>query len=115
MLLAATLILLALQVYNKKTIDLKNVEIVAIKQEQQTTQERLEKVSGQLSHLSLQIELANNSYTALKVKLDAIDKDKIKYTEEVRKIRDASESTKEFLDRKLPDDLKRVLNDAISE
>lgn len=109
------LILLGLAVYNSKTIEVKNKEIVAIQEKQKNTQEALDRISNQLSSLQDQIELADRSYKDLIKKLDVIDKKKNNYTEEVRKIKDASESTKQFLDTKLPADVKRLLNDAIHE
>lgn len=115
MLLAVVLILLGLTVYNNKVIESKNKEIVAIQEKQKSTQEALDRISMQLSSLTDQIELANQSYNNLTKKLDVIDKKKNNYTEEVRKIKDASEGTKQFLDTKLPADVKRLLNDAISQ
>ena len=109
------LILLGLTVYNSKTIEVKNKEIVAIQEKEKNTKETLDRISTQLSGLQDQIELANQSYKDLTKKLDVIDKKKNNYTEEVRKIKDASETTKQFLDTKLPADVKRLLNDAISE
>ena len=114
-LLAVVLILLGLTVYNNKVIESKNKEIVAIQEKQKNTQEALDRISVQLSSLIDQIELANQSYNNLTKKLDVIDKKKNNYTEEVRKIKDASEGTKQFLDTKLPADVKRLLNDAISQ
>ena len=115
MLLAVVLILLGLTVYNNKVIEAKNKEVVAIQEKQKNTQEALERISVQLSSLTDQIEVANQSYKDLTKKLDVIDKKKNNYTEEVRKIKDASEGTKQFLDTKLPADVKRLLNDAISQ
>lgn len=109
------LILLGLTVYNSKIIEVKNKEIVVIQEKEKNTKEALERISTQLSRLHDQIELANQSYNNLTKKLDVIDKKKNNYTEEVRKIKDASESTKQFLDTKLPADVKRLLNDAIHE
>ena len=101
--------------YNNKVIEGKNKEVVAIQEKQKNTQEALDRISVQLSSLIDQIELANQSYNNLTKKLDVIDKKKNNYTEEVRKIKDASEGTKQFLDTKLPADVKRLLNDAISQ
>ena len=67
------------------------------------------------------IELIKNKHTVIiadnliNSKIEVLDKKKINYTEEVRKVKDANEDTKKFLDRKLPDDVKRLLNDAVSE
>ena len=113
--MAVTLILLALTVYNNKVIEAKNKEVVAIQEKQKNTQEALDRISVQLSSLTDQIEVANQSYKDLTKKLDVIDKKKNNYTKEVRKIKDASEGTKQFLDTKLPADVKRLLNDAISQ
>lgn len=107
--------MLALIVYNNKVIDLKSSEIAAITERQKETQEKLERISKQLGTLNVQIETANQSYKSLMAKVEDIDKKKSNYTEEVRKIRDANKESKEFLDRKLPDDFKRLLNDAIHE
>ena len=114
-LLVVTLVLLGMIVYNNKVIDAKNQEIAAINQKQKNTQEKLERISVQLNALGKQIETANKSYLALTNKIEVLDKKKINYTEEVRKVKDANKDAKEFLDRKLPDDVKRLLNDAISE
>lgn len=114
-LLAAVLILLGLTVYNNKVIEAKNSEVIAIQEKQKNTQESLDRISKQLSSLTDQIELANQSYKDLTKKLEVIDKKKNNYTEEVRKIKDASEGTKQFLDTKLPADVKRLLDDAISQ
>lgn len=115
MLLVVTLLLLALTVYNNKVIDSKSKEVLAIQEKQKETVKRLERISGQLDVLNVQVEEANESYKALSEKLSVIDKKKNTYSEEVRKIKNANEDTKIFLDRKLPDDFKRLLNDAVSE
>lgn len=115
MLLVVTLVLLGMIVYNNKVIEAKNQEIAAINQKQKNTQEKLDRISVQLNALGKQIETANKSYLALTNKIEVLDKKKINYTEEVRKVKDANEDTKKFLDRKLPDDVKRLLNDAVSE
>lgn len=113
--MAVTLILLALTVYNNKVIESKSKEVVAIQEKQKATLDKLHNISKQLDSLNIQVEAANNSYKALTARIETIDKKKNTYTEEVRKIKDANEDTKKFLDRKLPDDVKRLLNDAVSE
>ena len=114
-LLGLVLGLLALTAYNNKVIDSRRKEVIAIQEKQKATQEKLDRISGQLSTLGTQIETANQSYKALVAKIEVIDKKKNTYTEEVRKIKDANEDTKRFLDTKLPDDVKRLLNDAVSQ
>lgn len=96
-------------------IESKNKEIVAIQGKQKNTEQAFERISAQLTGLTNQIEIANQSYKSLMIKIDAIDKKKNNYTEEVRKIKDANADTKQFLDSKLPADFKRLLNDAVSE
>ena len=114
-LLVVTLLLLALTVYNNKVIDSKSKEVLAIQEKQKETVKRLERISGQLDVLNVKVEEANKSYKALSEKLSVIDRKKNTYSEEVRKIKNANEDTEIFLDRKLPDDFKRLLNDAVSE
>lgn len=115
MLIAVTLILLALTVYNNKVIDAKSSEVEAIHAKQKATQETLDRISIKLNVLNIQIEQANKSYESMMKKIEMMDKKKSNYTEEVRKIKDANEETKEFLDRRLPADVKRLLDDAVSK
>lgn len=110
-----TLILLALTVYNNKVIDAKSKEVEAIHERQKATQESLDRISIQLSVLNIQVGEANKSYDAMMKKIAAIDTKKSNYKEEVRKIKDADEETKEFLNRKLPANFKRLLDDAVSQ
>ena len=114
-LVAVTLILLALTVYNNKVIEVKSKEVAAIQEKQKATLEKLNNISKQLDSLNVQVEEANKSYKALTARIETIDNKKNTYIEEVRKVKDANKDAKEFLDRKLPDDVKRLLNDAISE
>lgn len=113
--MAVTLILLALTVYNNKVIEVKSKEVAAIQEKQKATLEKLNNISKQLDSLNVQVEEANKSYKALTARIETIDNKKNTYIEEVRKVKDANKDAKEFLDRKLPDDVKRLLNDAISE
>lgn len=113
--MGVTLILLALAVYNNKVIELKGKEVAVIEERQKATSDKLERISSQLDTLNIQVEEANRSYRALSIKLDKLDEKKNTYSEEVRKIKNANEDTKQFLDRKLPADFKRLLNDAIIE
>lgn len=114
-LIAVTLILLALTVYNNKVIEVKSKEVAAIQEKQKATLEKLNNISKQLDSLNVQVEEANKSYKALTARIETVDNKKNTYIEEVRKVKDANKDAKEFLDRKLPDDVKRLLNDAISE
>ena len=114
-LLAISLILLGLIVYNNKVIESKNNQIVAIEEKQKNTEEKFDRVSIQLDTLISQVEVANKSYKELSVQLANIDKKKNNYTKELKEIRDADEDTRKFLDRSLPTDVKRLLNDAIAQ
>src|SRR5574344_3006608 len=105
-LMAAVLLLLALTVYNNKVIESKSKEVIAIQEKQKATSEKLDRISKQLSTLNVQVEEANNSYKSLSVKLDKLNNKNKTYSEEVRKIKDADKDTKDFLDRKLPDNFK---------
>ena len=114
-LLAISLILLGLIVYNNKVIESKNNQIAAVEQKQKNTEEKFDRVSTQLDTLISQVEIANKSYKELSIQLANIDKKKNNYTKELKEIRDADEDTRKFLDRSLPADVKRLLNDAIAQ
>ena len=114
-LLAISLILLGLIVYNNKVIESKNNQIAAVEQKQKNTEEKFDRVSIQLDTLISQVEVADKSYKELSVQLASIDKKKNNYTKELKEIRDADEDTRKFLDRSLPTDVKRLLNDAIAQ
>ena len=114
-LLAISLILLGLIVYNNKVIESKNNQIAAVEQKQKNTEEKFDRVSIQLDTLISQVEVADKSYKELSVQLASIDKKKNNYTKELKEIRDADEDTRKFLDRSLPTDVKRMLNDAIAQ
>ena len=101
--------------YNNKVIESKNNQIVAIEEKQKNTEEKFDRVSIQLDTLISQVEVADKSYKELSVQLASIDKKKNNYTKELKEIRDADEDTRKFLDRSLPTDVKRLLNDAIAQ
>ena len=101
--------------YNNKVIESKNNQIAAVEQKQKNTEEKFDRVSTQLDTLISQVEIANKSYKELSAQLANIDKKKNNYTKELKEIRDADEDTRKFLDRKLPTDVKRLLDDAVSK
>lgn len=75
--------------------------------------EDFQRLDKSLAIVQTQVKAADEAYKALNIKLSSLDKNKSNYTKEVKEIRDANENTRKLLDTRLPDDLKRLLNEAV--
>lgn len=105
--------MLGVTVYNHQTINQKNSEILVLQKEQGQLDKRIKDLNETLKLTQTQIKATDDAYKALSVRLGNLDQNKSNYTNKVKEIRDENEDTRRLLDTRLPDDLKRLLNEAV--
>lgn len=99
--------------YNHRTLETKNRQIEEMQTEQDELNTRVKNLSKAVLLAQTQIRATEDSHKALSARIAQLDKNKSNYTKEVKEIRDANEDTRKLLDTRLPDDLKRLLNEAV--
>ena len=97
------------QVIEKKTLELKNVELI-----NRQVNDKLLELQADVEFLQKTTEAANTTTKELNTKVSELEKKKSNYTDKVKELGNKDENVKNFLDTKLPDDLKRLLNESIS-
>ena len=110
-LLAATLILLAMTVFNYQTVKLKNAQLEVMTIENLGARERVA-LEKQIGLMEKQVKLSNASRVSLSNKVKQIESQKNKYSDKIKEI-EKDDKTKNLLDTRLPDDLKRLLDESI--
>lgn len=114
-LLALTLILGAVTLYNGKEIELKTAEISKLQQEQEAANLQITSLSKDIKDAVFRIKEADASFKRLSDKLKELDGKKSAYPEKIKELKDANEETKNLLDTRLTNDLRRLLNEATGE
>lgn len=74
--------------------------------------ERVAALEKQLSLMERQAKLANESQLSLSNKVKKIESQKNKYSDKIKEL-EQDDNTKNLLDTRLPDDLKRLLDESI--
>lgn len=74
--------------------------------------QRVESLESQLSLMELQAKASNESQISLSNKISKIESQKDSYSNKAKEL-EKDEKTKNLLDTRLPDDLKRLLDEAI--
>lgn len=77
------------------------------------SRERVVALEKQLDLLERQKELSDEASVKLSEKLKTLENKKKNYTQGIKEL-DKNVKTKDLLDTRLPDDLRRLLNDAIN-
>lgn len=113
MLLALCLILLAMNLHNSKTLEAKNKEIITLSDKQKETERRLDKLGKDIEFISNASREADASWNRLNDKIQKLEKTRKLYPEKVQELKNENEEIKSVLDTRLPDDLKRLLNESI--
>lgn len=114
-LLALTLILGAVTLYNGKEIELKTAEISKLQQEQEAANLKITSLNKDIKDAVFRIKEADASFKRLSDKLEKLDNKKSVYPEKIKELKDANEETKNLLDTRLTNDLRRLLNEATGE
>lgn len=91
---------------------LKNAQIDIMTIENIGARERVAALEKQLSLMERQVKLSNESQLSLSNKVKRIESQKNKYSDKIKEI-EKDEKTKNLLDARLPDDLKRLLDESI--
>lgn len=105
--------MLGLTTYNHKAIKQKNLEILVLQEKQDNLQNSVIQLKDTIVVAKTQMDATDKAYKALSEKLANLDKNKEHYTNKVKEIRDENEDARKLLDTRLPDDLKRLLNEAV--
>lgn len=113
-LLALCLVLLALNVYNSKSLEGKTKEIASLSEKQIETQKKVDSLNKQIGIVSDSIKQADASWESLNKKIQSLEKNKKNYTEKVQEIKNENDEVKAFLDTRIPNDLKRLLDESIN-
>lgn len=74
--------------------------------------ERVAALEKQLSLMERQVKLSNESQLSLSNKVKQIELQKNKYSDKIKEL-EQDDNTKNLLDTRLPDDLKRLLDESI--
>ena len=112
LLLALTLILLGMSVFNYQTVKIKNAQIETMALENLGARERVTALEKQISALERQVKISDEAAVALAEKVKSIDKQKNKYSDKIKEL-EKDDETKNLLSTRLPDDLKRLLDESI--
>lgn len=112
LLLALTLILLGMSVFNYQTVKIKNAQIETMTLENLGARERVVALEKQISALERQVKISDEAAVALAEKVKSIDKQKNKYSDKIKEL-EKDDKTKNMLDTKLPDDLRRLLDESL--
>lgn len=112
-LLALCLILLAMNLYNSKTLDQKNTEIAALTEKQDQTEKKVERINEQLEIVTRATKEADASWLRLEDKIKTLEKNKKIYPEKVQEIKNENAEIKALFDTRLPDNLKRLLHQSV--
>lgn len=112
LLLALTLILLGMSVFNYQTVKIKNAQIEAMTLENLGARERVTALEKQIGALERQVKISDEAAVALAEKVKSIDKQKNKYSDKIKEL-EKDDETKNLLSTRLPDDLKRLLDESI--
>ena len=91
---------------------IKNVEIEKMALENQGARERVEALEKQVGILDRKLKLSDEAAAKLSIKLKSIDNKGKKYSDKIKEL-EQNDETKNLLDTRLPDDLKRLLDESI--
>ena len=91
---------------------IKNAEIEKMALENRGARERVEALEKQVGILDRKLKLSDEATAQLSIKLKSIDTKGKKYSDKIKELEENDE-TKNLLDTRLPDDLKRLLDESI--
>ena len=114
-LLAVSLILVGLMLYNQKRLEIKEKDLALITEKHERSQKDVENLNKQILILQKSLKEADTAQKQLDAKIKDLDSKKSSYDKELKEIKDANEKTRNLLNTKLPDDFKRLLNDAVAK
>ena len=110
-----SLILVGLMLYNQKRLEIKEKDLALITEKHERSQKDVENLNKQILILQKSLKEADTAQKQLDAKIKDLDNKKSSYDKEVKEIKDANEKTRNLLNTKLPDDFKRLLNDAVAK
>lgn len=111
-LLLGTLVMIILNLSNHFAIQKKDSEITLLIQQQKESDAQTKRLRDSLDILEMSVSKSNHSYERLSGKLNKLQGNVNKYTEDIKKVDNAEVQT--LLNTRLPDDLRRVLDESIS-
>ena len=112
-LLLGTLVMIILNLSNHFAIQKKDSEVaLLIQQQQKESDAQTKRLRDSLDILEMSVSESNHSYERLSGKLNKLQGNVNKYTEDIKKVDNAEVQT--LLNTRLPDDLRRVLDESIS-
>ena len=111
-LLLGTLVIIILNLSNHFAIQKKDSEIALLIQQQKESDAQTKRLRDSLDILEMSVSESNHSYERLSGKLNKLQGTVNKYTEDIKKVDNAEVQT--LLNTRLPDDLRRVLDESIS-
>ena len=88
------------------------MEIEKMTLENREARERVTALEKQVGILDLKLKLSDEAAEQLSIKLKSIDTKGKKYSDKIKELEENDE-TKNLLDTRLPDDLKRLLDESI--
>lgn len=91
---------------------IKNAEMEKMALENKGARERVEALEKQVGILDRKIRLSDEATAQLSIKLKSIDTKGKKYSDKIKEL-EQNDETKNLLDTRLPDDLKRLLDESI--
>lgn len=111
-LLLGTLVMIILNLSNHFAIQKKDSEIALLIQQQKESDAQTKRLRDSLDILEKGMHESNHSQERLSGKLNKLQGNVNKYTEDIKKVDNAEVQT--LLNTRLPDDLRRVLDESIS-
>ena len=104
--------MIILNLSNHFAIQKKDSEIALLIQQQKESDAQTKRLRDSLDILEMSVSESNHTYETLSGKLNNLQGNVNKYTEDIKKVDNAEVQT--LLNTRLPDDLRRVLDKSIS-
>jgi DNA repair ATPase RecN len=112
--MAVCLVLIAANVYTFGKLEDANTKLGSLEEMNKSFQGKIESLAAENKKTKELIDLTNQSFEEFNDKLSKIDKSATNFNPKVSKLKEENEDAKKLLDTRLPDDLKRLLDEAIN-
>ena len=108
-----TMILAGVAIYHNSKLETKVAELALEQAKNKIQEQKIAKLSETVAYLEKHSNQVNESTRVLNMRLIELEKSRVSFTQKIVEMKGTNDEIKELLDTKLPDDLKRLLDEAI--
>ena len=108
-----TMILAGVAIYHNTKLEAKVAELALEQAKNKVQEEKIAKLSETVEYLNTFTSQTNASTKTLSLRVAELEKSKVTFTQKIVEMKGRDDELKELLDTKLPDDLKRLLDESI--